>query len=65
MAGREWEKNHQEELTLSLAGPMSRLTEADRKTLMETRSQKEMLDIIEKAGIFNENDKEIDKTSNI
>jgi hypothetical protein len=31
---------------------------------METRSQKEMLDIIEKAGIFNENDKEIDKTSN-
>ena len=64
VAGREWEKNHQEELTLSLAGPMSRLTEADRKTLMETRSQKEMLDIIEKAGIFNENDKESDKTSN-
>ena len=60
-AGKEWEKNHQEELTLSLAGPMSRLTEAERKTIMETRSQKEMMEIIEKAGIFLPEDK--DRTS--
>jgi uncharacterized protein len=49
-AGRAWEENHQEELTLSLAGPVSRLTEKDRKTIMETRSQKEMMNILEKTG---------------
>ena len=51
-AGAVWEENHAEELTLSLAGPVSRLTEADRKTIMETRNQEEMLKIIEKAGFI-------------
>ena len=51
-AGADWEKNHQEELSLSLAGPLSRLTEKDRKTIMETRSQKKMMEIIKKAGFF-------------
>ena len=50
VAGADWEKNHQEELTLSLAEPLSRLTEADRKTIMETRNQKEMMEIMKKAG---------------
>ena len=43
-------KNHTQDLTLSLAGPVSRLTEKDRKTIMETRSQKEMMNILEKTG---------------
>ena len=43
-------ENHTEELTLSLAGPVSRLTEKDRKTIMESRNLKEMMEIIENAG---------------
>ena len=43
-------ENHTEELTLSLAGPVSRLTEKDRKTIMESRNLKEMIEIIENAG---------------
>ncbi|MBR0318381.1 MAG: radical SAM protein [Spirochaetia bacterium] len=49
-AGRAWEENHNQELTLSLAGPMSRLAEKDRKTIMETRNHKEIMEIIENAG---------------
>ena len=40
------------ELSVSLLGPISRLTEAERETLMTTMSQKEMFDIIQEAGIF-------------
>ena len=43
-------KNHTQDLTLSLAGPVSRLTEKDRKTIMETRNLKEIIEIIETAG---------------
>ena len=50
VAGRAWEENHAQELTLSLAGPVARLTEADRKTIMETRNLKEIIEIIETAG---------------
>ena len=39
-------------MTLSLAGPVSRLTEAERETIMATTSQKEMFDVIKKAGFF-------------
>ncbi|MBO7048020.1 MAG: radical SAM protein [Spirochaetia bacterium] len=65
VAGADWEKNHQEELSLSLAGPLSRLTEKDRKTIMETRSQKEMMEIIERAGFFFQKEKEIDKSNKL
>ncbi|MBQ7515559.1 MAG: SPASM domain-containing protein [Schwartzia sp.] len=40
------------ELTLSLAGPLARLTEAERATIMATKSQKEMLEIAKAAGLF-------------
>ena len=52
MAGKEWEKNHNEELTLSLAGPLSRLTEKERETIMTTKSQKEMFEIAKELGLF-------------
>jgi uncharacterized protein len=58
IAGKAWEENQSEELSLSLAGPVSRLSEADRKTIMETRSQKEMLNILESTGISFTNKKE-------
>jgi len=52
MAGAEWEKNHDEEMTLSLAGPLSRLTAAERETIMTTKSQKEMFGIVKELGLF-------------
>ena len=70
VAGKEWEKRCADaaageaamdscagELTLSLAGPVSRLTEADREKIMMTTGQREMFDIVKKAAFFPENDK--------
>lgn len=51
-AGEEWEKNHDEEMTLLLAGPLSRLTAAERETVMTTKSQKEMFAIVKELGLF-------------
>ena len=45
MAGAEWEKNHNREMTLSLAEPLSRLTAAERETIMTTKSHKKIFDI--------------------
>ena len=42
------------ELTLSLAGPVSRFTEAEREKIMETTSQKEMFDIVKATAFFPE-----------
>ena len=67
LAGQEWEKRRAAaaageasmdacagELTLSLAGPASRFTEAERAKIMETNSQKEMFDIVKGAAFFPE-----------
>ena len=52
LAGREWEKNHDEEMGLSLAEPLSRLTAAERETIMTTKSQKEVFGIVKELGLF-------------
>jgi uncharacterized protein len=65
VAGKEWEKRCAAaaagkagmdacagELTLSLAGPVSRFTEAERETVMATTSQKEMFDIVKATAFF-------------
>ncbi|MER2138628.1 MAG: radical SAM protein [Succiniclasticum sp.] len=65
VAGKEWEKRCADaaagkagmdacagELTLSLAGPVSRFTEAERETVMATTSQKEMFDIVKATAFF-------------
>ena len=65
VAGKEWEKRCAAaaagkagmdgcagELTLSLAGPVSRITEAERAAVMASTSQKEMFDIVKASGIF-------------
>ena len=49
------------EFSVSLAGPVSRLTEKERETLMTSTSQKEMFDIIKEAGIFFSEEKEEEK----
>ena len=56
-AGKEWLEKQEAELTLSLAGPLSRITEAERETIMKSRSQKEMFDILMEAGLFMEEKK--------
>ena len=52
MAGKEWEKNHDEEMTLSLAGPLSQLTAAERETIMTTKSPREILRTLQTSGLF-------------
>ena len=42
------------ELTLSLAGPAARFTEAERETIMSTTSQKEIFDIVKATAFFPE-----------
>ncbi|WP_029543804.1 radical SAM protein [Selenomonas sp. AB3002] len=58
VAGEAWAKNHESELSLSLAGPLSRLTEAERKTLTESRSQKEIFTCLKAAGLWGESEQE-------
>ena len=57
VAGEIWAKNHENELSLSLAGPLSRLTEAERRTLTESRSQKEIFACLKAAGLWEESRK--------
>jgi uncharacterized protein len=52
MAGKEWEKNHDEEMTLSLAGSLSQLTAAERETIMTTKSPREILRTLQTSGLF-------------
>ena len=50
--GKKWEGTKEDELTISWAGPVSRLTEKERETLMASVSQKEIFDICNKAGFI-------------
>ena len=54
VAGTHWEEHHEEELSLSLTGPLSRLTEKERETIMTTKSQKEIFDIAKATGVMQE-----------
>ena len=51
LAGAFWNKNHQEELSISLAEVLNRLTDAERETLMTTQSRNEILNIIKGIGL--------------
>ena len=52
VAGKKWEETKEDELTVSLAGPVSRLTGKERETLMAATGQKEFFDILNQAGFF-------------
>ena len=52
MAGAEWEKNHDEEMSLSLAGLLAHLTAAERETIMTTKNHKEVINILQALGLF-------------
>ena len=46
IAGRRFEETGDKELSISLAGPLARLTGRERERLMETKSQREILEIL-------------------
>lgn len=52
VVGAKWEESGEDELSVSLAGPLARLTEAERETLMTSQSAKEMFEIINRAGLL-------------
>ena len=52
IVGKKWEETGEDELSVSLAGPLSRFTGAEREMLMTTTSQKVMFDLINEAGIL-------------
>ena len=52
IVGKKWEETGEDELSVSLAGPLSRFNGAERETLMTTTSQKVMFDLINDAGIL-------------
>ena len=52
VVGVKWQETKEDELSISLAGPVSRLTGAEREKLMTSTSRQEMIDIIREAGIF-------------
>ena len=56
VVGKAWEETGEDELSVSLAGPLSRFTEAEREKLMTTTSQKVMFDLIREAGLLPEAD---------
>lgn len=53
--GSHWNKTREEELSLTLKEPLSRLTAQQRETIMNTGSSKEIMDILKTAGLFDEN----------
>ena len=55
LAGAHWQKHHEEELSLSLAGPLSRLTEKEREIIMTAKSQKEIFELAKTTGLMPEN----------
>ncbi len=50
--GRKWEETKQEELSISLFGPLSRLTDSERNTIMTSASPKEILETLSRAEIL-------------
>ncbi len=52
VVGKKWEATKEDELSISLTGPLARFTEKERETLMRTTSQQEMFGIIKQAGFF-------------
>ena len=51
VAGRKYEETGQTELSLSQFGPLSRLTEDERKRLMEEKDPNEIFRLIKEYGL--------------
>ena len=58
VVGKKWEETREDELSISLKGPLSRLTAGERELIMTSVSQKEIFEIIKDAGLLFAADKE-------
>ena len=52
LAGMYWQKTHAEEISLSLSGPLSRLSPKEREIFTTSNSQKEIFDLARKTDIL-------------
>ena len=52
LIGKHWQEIHEEEMSLSLAGPLSRLSQKEREIFMTSNSQKEIFELAKETGIF-------------
>lgn len=52
VVGAHWEKTRKEELSLTLKEPLSRLSKAQRETIMNTSSTKELMGILKATGLL-------------
>jgi hypothetical protein len=50
--GSHWNKTREEELSLTLKEPLSRLTAQQRETIMNTSSTKELMGILKATGLL-------------
>lgn len=52
IVGKHWQETHEEEMSLSLAGPLSRLSPKEREIFMTSNSQKEIFELAKETGIL-------------
>ncbi len=54
LAGTHWQEHHEQKLSLSLAEPLSRLTQKEREIIMTAKNPKEIFDIVKAKGAMPE-----------
>lgn len=52
LIGKNWQETHAEEMSLSLAGVLSRLSQKEREIFMTSNNQKEIFELARETGIF-------------
>ena len=52
LVGEHWQETHEEEMSLSLSGPLSRLSPKEREIFTTSNSQKEIFDLARKTDIL-------------
>ncbi len=62
--GRKWEETKRESLSVSLLGPLSRMTKAERETIMTSSSAKEILSAFNEAEFPTETEKNDNEDGN-
>lgn len=50
--GRRWEESGEDELSASLHGPLSRMTQEEREELMTTDSGKRVVELLRQTGLM-------------
>ena len=56
VAGRKWEETKDEELTVSMYGPLSRMADASRQRIMENTDPNEIIRLLKEYDFIKSND---------